>query len=140
MYKRAQPVKARPSGKVLIIEHDDLTSSFLSKMIASYFGCEVSLAGTSSEAKSYLSAREYDLIVIGYSGTDAIPRALIDIIRNQYPRTPLIAVLGDCSDNDQDLLKEKGIYRIVNKPLKLTLFLEMVAGAFLEKEHTLNFA
>jgi DNA-binding NtrC family response regulator len=140
MYKRAQPVKVRESGKILIVENDQLTSSALSKVISNYFNCEVNIAASESEALSYLSARTYDLIIVGYSGSEAVSRSSIDNLKLKYPGTPMIVVLGDCSDEDQDLIKQKGIYRIIYKPLKLTSFLETVAGAFLEKEHTLTFA
>ena len=140
MYKKAHPAALTSPKKVLIMEDDEMTRDILSKIISNYFMCEVNVATSSNEARSYISARSYDLFIIGNSDSASMPRDIIEKIKEQFRNTPLIVVLGDCTDNDISLLREKGIDKIIYKPLKLTSFLEIVAGAFLEREQIYNFA
>jgi CheY-like chemotaxis protein len=140
VYKKAQPAHYSPPRRVLIVEDDIMSRDILSKIIANYFGCEVNIAGSAREACSYLNVRDYDLVIAGYSDSDAIPLTAIEKIKNQINNTPIIVVVGDCPDEHQGNIRKQGIDRVVYKPLRLTPFLELVAGAFLEKEHALNFA
>jgi DNA-binding NarL/FixJ family response regulator len=138
MYKKAQSAKLSAPRKVLIIEDEKISREILSKIICNYFGCEVNITASVGEAYSYADTREFDLIIIGYRGSDAIPLSAIEKIRKKFVNTRIIIVLGDCPDSDQEFLKQKGIDKIVYKPLRLSPFLEMVAGLFLENEYTLN--
>ncbi len=140
MYRKAEPVKYLSSKKVLIIESDRLTRSFLSKIISNYLNCDVNIACCRKEAESFLKSVSYDLFVIGVSGDISDDLSLIKKLQTINKNIPVVVVTGDCHEDDLELIKSAGIGRIVYKPLKLTPFLETVAGAFIESERVFNYA
>ena len=140
MYRKAQPVKSLTSKKVLIVESDRLTRIVLSKIISNYLSCDVNIASSKKEGESFIRSVNYDLYVLGISGEIQDDLDLIFQIRSIDDNVPIVAVTGDCYDEDIELIKGVGIDKIVYKPLKLTPFLETVAGAFIESERVFNYA
>ena len=140
MYKKAQPARFDMSKKVLIVESDRLTRNVLSKIIANYLGCDVNIARSVREAESFIRSINFDLFVIGISRDSVADINLIKKVRAINGTIPVIVVLGDCNEADMDEIKNLGIDKIAYKPLKLTPFLEIVAGTFIESERVFNYA
>ena len=140
MYPKVEPVKYLTSKKVLIVEADRLTRSVLSKILTNYLSCEVNMASSITEAESFVRSVGYDMYIIGISGDTTGELGLINRLRENNKQIPIVVVSGDCHQEDLEMTRNSGIDRIVYKPLKLTPFLETVAGAFIESERIVNYA
>ncbi len=140
MYRKAQPAKSLIMKKVLIVEPDRLTRIVLSKILSNYLSCEVNIASNKHEGESFIRSVAYDLYVLGMSKNIEDDLDIIRQIRDIDERVQIVAVTGDSFDDDIELIKGVGIDKIVYKPLKLTPFLEIVAGAFIESERVFNYA
>lgn len=140
MYKKVKPAAIDSPKKVLIFEGDRMTGDILSKIIINYLGCDVNIANGIREAMSFLHSGKFDLIIAGLSDNSSSILELIKKAKTDHYDIPVIIVTGDCADSDLELLKSMGIERIVYKPLRLSPFLEEVAGVFIEKKRVFDFA
>jgi DNA-binding NtrC family response regulator len=140
MYKKVGPVTQCSSRKILVADEDSMSRNAMSKIINSYLGCEINIAGNETEAFSFLKSNNFDLAIVGISAPEISSVEFIRKTKAIVPNLPLIVVTGDSPESELDILKGMGITRIIYKPFGISPFLEIVAGALIDKERALNIA
>jgi DNA-binding NtrC family response regulator len=140
VYKRVKAEKTKKTKRILIFDEDDLSRDIMSKIVSRYLGCDVNMAANDSGALSYLKTGDFDLAILGVSRPEC---SIVDLVANIQAldiNISIMIVSGDGTDTDLETLKSMGITKFVYKPLRISPFLETVAGSFLDKPQVLNYA
>jgi DNA-binding response OmpR family regulator len=135
MYQKAKPEQLQPPRKVLVVSSDSLLGEIMSKILDKYFACEVFQATCVSEATSRLYLGGYDLFLVDLSTPGISGTMLIRKIQNMNPTSPVLVVTDGGSDEEMDEVRSLGISQIINKPIRIAAFLEVVAGMLMESQH-----
>jgi len=140
MYKRIQKTIPGAPRKVLIIDEDSLSGDIISKILSYYLDCEVNMVSNEAGALSFLKSQKFDLVIIAASSSGMAGIALVDNIQNLNSNIPILVVCGNGTDHELEVLKSKGINKIVFKPLRISPLLELVASAFIENDQVPSYA
>ena len=135
MYKKLQPEKITPPRKVLVTSGDSLLCEVMTKVLSRYFGCDVYAAGGTAEATRLLYAGGFDLMVIDLATPKVSGLMLMRKIKNMHPSIPVLVIADIGSDDELAEIAELGINHIIHKPMKVTEFLEIVAGILMESQN-----
>lgn len=140
MYKKVLQSKIESLKKVLVVDDEQLSRDILSKALSRYLGCDIYAASNGTDALSYLKYGNYDILLLdlgmpGMSGIDLIRK--INLLKIDVS---ILIVTGNAGKQDIKMLKELGINRIIYKPYKISVILEMIADSILEKEQINSFS
>ncbi|WP_394994812.1 homeostatic response regulator transcription factor HsrA [uncultured Helicobacter sp.] len=111
--------------RILIIEDDTTLSKALSETLSAG-GYQTDVAENIKDGEYYISIRNYDLVVSGYTLSDGIGVEIISQVKEKSPRTPVI-IISDKADAEREIEAFKdGADDFIAKPLNMKVLLVRV--------------
>lgn len=111
--------------RILIIEDDATLSKSLSDTLSAG-GYQTDVAENIKDGEYYISIRNYDLVVSGYTLSDGSGVEIISQVKEKSPRTPVI-IISDKADADREIEAFKdGADDFIAKPVNMKVLLVRV--------------
>lgn len=111
--------------RILIIEDDATLSKSLSDTLSAG-GYQTDVAENIKDGEYYISIRNYDLVVSGYTLSDGSGVEIISQVKEKSPRTPVI-IVSDKADADREIEAFKdGADDFIAKPVNMKVLLVRV--------------
>ena len=111
--------------RILIIEDDATLSKALSDTL-SVSGYQTDMAENIKDGEYYISIRNYDLVISGYTLSDGVGTEIISQVKEKSPRTPVI-IISDKADAEREIQAFKdGADDFIAKPLNMKVLLVRV--------------
>ncbi|HIV49622.1 homeostatic response regulator transcription factor HsrA [uncultured Helicobacter sp.] len=111
--------------RILIIEDDATLSKALSDTL-SVSGYQTDMAENIKDGEYYISIRNYDLVISGYTLSDGVGIEIISQVKEKSPRTPVI-IISDKADAEREIQAFKdGADDFIAKPLNMKVLLVRV--------------
>lgn len=111
--------------RILIIEDDVTLSKALSDTL-SVSGYQTDMAENIKDGEYYISIRNYDLVISGYTLSDGVGIEIISQVKEKSPRTPVI-IISDKADAEREIQAFKdGADDFIAKPLNMKVLLVRV--------------
>ena len=111
--------------RILIIEDDAALSKSLSDTL-SVGGYQTDVAENIKDGEYYISIRNYDLVVSGYTLSDGSGVEIISQVKEKSPRTPVI-IVSDKADAEREIEAFKdGADDFIAKPVNMKVLLVRV--------------
>jgi len=109
--------KMTHSAAILVVEDDDLFSSYLKKLLG-YNGYNIRLAQNGREALQYIRRENTDLVLLDIGLPDTDGRTLLKQIGSDAPDTPVILMTGNASIESATEALRGGAFDYLAKPLE----------------------
>ncbi|WP_394958449.1 homeostatic response regulator transcription factor HsrA [uncultured Helicobacter sp.] len=111
--------------RILIIEDDATLSKSLSDTLSAG-GYQTDVAENIKDGEYYISIRNYDLVVSGYTLSDGSGVEIISQVKEKSPRTPVI-IVSDKADAEREIEAFKdGADDFIAKPVNMKVLLVRV--------------
>lgn len=111
--------------RILIIEDEVALSKALSDTLSSG-GYQTDMAENIKDGEYYISIRNYDLVISGYTLSDGVGIEIISQVKEKSPRTPVI-ILSDKVDAEREIEAFKaGADDFIAKPINMQVLLVRV--------------
>ncbi len=120
--------------RIMVISKDPFLQAVMSKICVRYFGGEIYRAATPENLAEFNRLGGFDLIIIDLNLPGHSAGTIVKQLRKEQPSVPVIAVVGE-DDHEVDELKRLGISDIAYQPIRVAAFLEVAAGALMQKQN-----
>lgn len=129
----ASPAASRPNGDaaasdaqparrlglhVLVAEDNEVNQRLLQEQL-SMLDCSVQIVADGVEALQMLSDQRFDVVLTDLNMPRMDGYVLARIMRERWPRTPIVAVTADATVDEHRRCTELGIRAVLSKPLSL---------------------
>ena len=119
-------------ASVLIVDDDKTIREMLFELLSEEHQCQS--AKTAEEALSLLEKENFDVLLTDISMPGLSGLELLEIMRQRYPRTPVIIISGAGDLDRAQTLIERGAFAHLLKPFRLELVEESVRKAVTSDE------
>ncbi len=120
--------------KIMVLSKDQFLLAIMAKICGRYFGGEIYRALTPENAAEFNRLGGFDLIIVDLNLPGHSALSIVKRLQKEQPSVPLVAIVGE-SDYDVDELKRLGISDIAYQPIRVAAFLEVAAGALMQKQN-----
>jgi|GEM_PF-2512566 len=120
--------------KIMVLSKDQFLQAIMAKICNRYFGGEIYRAATPENPVEFNRLGGFDLIIVDLNLPGHSAVSIVRQLQQEQPSVPVIAVVGE-SDHDVDELKRLGISDIAYQPIRVAAFLEVAAGALMQKQN-----
>jgi PAS domain S-box-containing protein len=125
---RSRPSKSVPlrlSGQVLVVE-DSANNRMLMKILLEKFGLQVTLASDGVQGLQMAQSRSFDLILMDIQMPKMTGYEVVQALRGQGLRTPIVALTAHAMKDDHQRCLEVGCDLVLTKPLDRARFKQML--------------
>jgi CheY-like chemotaxis protein len=121
-------------AKIIVIE-DVADSANLANKILTKYGHEAQVASNGEEAIQYISANQFDLVLLDLGLPDVDGQTLLGMLRRNYgmEETPIIVCTAWPPDSAKKMAEAYGFDGYLSKPYRVVEFMEAV-NKFLSEE------
>ena len=102
------------SARILLVDDEQMVRSVLTKLLT-LRGHSVSAVASGPEALHCTEAQDFDLVIVDQAMPEMNGRELAQILRERFPRLPIILLTGDTEVGEPD----HNINIILSKPFKI---------------------
>jgi PAS domain S-box-containing protein len=123
------PVRARLSGRVLVVDDEEMIREFMAVLLGGW-GLDVSVLADGAAARDAFAAdpARYDLVITDQTMPQLTGIELARELTRLRPGLPVILYTGYAEDLSQRELREAGILELVRKPIEPAQFFPLLAG------------
>jgi CheY-like chemotaxis protein len=114
--RSGQNRSARSRARILVVEHDLPTRETLALMLK-YYGYDVTLASTGTEAKAMLADMTPDLVVMDWRTPGLSGFSLCLALRRRWPMMPIVVVTSSHEVFDGDQPVNAWLQKPIDPPL-----------------------
>lgn len=133
-YNQKKAMVINPPRKILLFSEDHILQTIMAKICSRYFGGEVYLGRDLNDLANFGYLGGFDLAIIDMNLSEPTASALVKGMQQEQPSLPIIAIVGG-DDREVDELKRLGVSEIAYQPIRIAAFLEIAAGALIDKQH-----
>jgi hypothetical protein len=117
--KAPEPIPALGNKPRLLVVDDAKDVQWLLSRALSFMGYDVVVAGNGLEAMTLFLASSYDLLITDLQMPLVNGLELSRLVKEQYPKTPVILVTGFCDDKLFEKANMNCIDAVIPKPFNL---------------------
>ena len=121
---------------ILVVEDDNTIREALSELLSEEHTCHS--VGTAERALERLEAEPYDVVVTDGSLPGMNGRRLLELIRRQWPNTPVIVISGSDDEAYAKSLTNLGAFEYLVKPFRIEAVEEIVNRAIEHRRELLK--
>jgi CheY-like chemotaxis protein len=116
--------------KCILVVDDDLNLRQSLVMILRNAGYDVAFAENAQKCLQLLNEREYDLMVLDHKMPDMNGLTLLSVVRNIYPRMPVVFLTGNGTPELEKEVTEKGVRAYLRKPVDPENLIGLIRSIF----------
>jgi two-component system response regulator PilR (NtrC family) len=121
---------------ILVVDDDDTVRNALFELFAEEHTCHA--AATAEQALTYLSSRQYDVVVTDYQMPGLTGLDVLAKVKESQQHTPVILISGSSSRERAEDLKRMGAFDYLAKPFRLQDIEMCVARAITHRAELLK--